>query len=180
MEAKMSSTKQQCMDCNPTLETIRTAEVLYDTYGKFLAQDPGICNLRKSLDERLAITKQLMLELGVIAACRFCEEEDGGSCCGTGIENKYGPVLLLANLLLEGTLPAKHNFPDSCYFLGNAGCILKVRHVLCVNYLCTKIRNMLAPEDLMKLQNAVGDELDAVFLLHEKIKRLIRSCSDGN
>jgi len=171
----MSTIKEEYLISGPIRERIDTAQRLYDMCGKSLAEDPVLNSLRERLETKLAATKQLMQDFGVIEACRFCEEEDGGSCCGTGIENKYEPVILLTNLLLGGALPRNHRFADSCYFLGDAGCVLKVRHVLCVNYLCTKIRTMLMPEELKILQNVVGEEIDTAFLLHEQIRKLIRS-----
>jgi hypothetical protein len=171
----MHPNEQHYMDCFTVREKIETARALYERHGDALAKDPGVCNLRKSLDVRIAVTNKLMVDLGVYAECKYCEEEEGGSCCGAGIENKYNPILLLANLVLGRSLPDARHCTDSCYFLGKNGCLLKVRHVLCVNYLCRKIQNALMPENLRRLQHAIGEELDTVFLFHERIKKLVGS-----
>ncbi len=116
-----------------------------------------------------------MLTLGVVAECKKCEEEEGGSCCGAGIEDKYEPVLLLINHLLGPFLPTEAPSKNDCYFLGEKGCLLTARHVLCVNYICEKLQKKLTMEELVGLQNCAGEELDTLFLLHEAIKKKIRT-----
>jgi hypothetical protein len=116
-----------------------------------------------------------MLTLGVVAECKNCEEKEGGSCCGSGIENKYDVELLLINLLLGGSLRNHEPVGNSCFFLGKKGCKLTARHVLCVNYLCHKLQKKLTREELIALQTCAGEELDTLFILHEAIKKRIRS-----
>ena len=118
-----------------------------------------------------------MFSLGVFAECKHCEEEEGGSCCGVGIEKRYNPVLLLINLLLGISLPTRVRDQNSCYFLGETGCLLDVRDVLCVNYICQKLRKKLTREELIAMQSCAGEELDTVFILHEAIKKHIRTHS---
>ncbi len=91
---------------------------------------------------------QAMRALRVVQACKWCEEQEGGSCCGAGIENRYDPLQLLINLLLDVSLPDRQKYPDSCYFLETDGCCLKARHVLCVNYLCKKLQENLSKDEL--------------------------------
>jgi hypothetical protein len=112
-----------------------------------------------------------MIEAGVLTACTHCDEEEGGSCCGAGIENKYTPVLLLINLLLGVTLPDRRISSNSCFFLGPAGCRLKARHVICINYLCTRLQKEIPTWALQSLQAVTGEEMDTIFILHEKIKK---------
>ncbi len=119
-----------------------------------------------------------MEETGIVAACRRCEEEDGGSCCGRGIEDGYTETLLLLNLLFDVVLPDARLFEDSCHFLGPSGCRLKIREVLCVNYLCTAVQKRLSSADLARVQRAVGCELDTVFRLQETVKRLLKDRCD--
>ena len=116
-----------------------------------------------------------MLALGVVAECKHCEEEEGGSCCGAGIEDRYGPVLLLLNLLLGASLPTQVRSRNSCYFLGERGCLLAARHVLCVNYICEKLRKKLTREELIRLQSCAGQELDTLFFLHEATKKYMKT-----
>jgi hypothetical protein len=139
-------------------------------------------SLHDSLDYLQACieaSRQIMAEIGVVTECRRCEEEEGGSCCGSGIENRYNEVLLLINLLLGVSLPEGADRTKSCYFLGERGCTLVARHVLCVNYLCARLRERLTPAQLSRLQAASGEELETEFRLHEAIKRFLSRRADG-
>ena len=161
---------------SPTIqEKIEQAQDLFETCGDSLRQNPSIRTLLNKLQECIENTKDSMLNLGVVAECKHCEEQEGGSCCGTGIENKYDVELLLVNLLLEASLRNQQPSQNSCYFLGEKGCKLTARHVLCVNYMCQKLQKKLAREQLISLQTCAGEELDTLFILHEAIKKHIRT-----
>jgi hypothetical protein len=161
---------------SPTIqEKIEQAQDLFETCGDSLRQNPSIRTLLNKLQECIENTKDNMLKLGVIAECKHCEEQEGGSCCGTGIENKYDVELLLVNLLLEASLRNQQPSQNSCYFLGEKGCKLTARHVLCVNYMCQKLQKKLPREQLISLQTCAGEELDTLFILHEAIKKHIRT-----
>ena len=154
-------------------EKIRQAHELFAQWGGELLADKAVRGLLQRLSQDLAASRRAMEELQVVATCRTCDEQEGGSCCGAGIENRYGVVLLLLNLLLGGNLAAAGDDPRSCYFLGKAGCILPIRQVICVNYLCAKVQNSLRTEGLIRLQSVCGAELDTVFFLHEAVKKII-------
>jgi hypothetical protein len=161
---------------SPTIqEKIEQAQDLFETCGDSLRENPSIRTLLNKLQECIENTKDSMLNLGVVAECKHCEEQEGGSCCGTGIENKYDVELLLVNLLLEASLRDQQPSQNSCYFLGEKGCKLTARHVLCVNYMCQKLQKKLAREQLISLQTCAGEELDTLFILHEAIKKHIRT-----
>ena len=152
-------------------EKIEQAKDLFGTFVDSLLQDPSIRVLLQELRGSIENTNQSMLTLGVIAECKGCEEEEGGSCCGAGIENKYDAVLLLINLLLGSPLQNPEPVGNSCYFLGKNGCTLTARHVLCVNYICEKLQRKLTREKLISLQTYAGKELNTLFFLHEAIKK---------
>ena len=156
-------------------EKIDQAHRLYAAWGESLRQDPSIRTLLNKLQGCIEKTKGSMLKLGVVAECKHCEEKEGGSCCGTGIEKKYDVELLLMNLLLEVSLQDKQPSQNSCYFLGEKGCKLTARDVLCVNYICEKLRKKLTIEELIVLQTCAGEELDTLFILHEAIKKRLRA-----
>ena len=169
--------KQSLSQSSPSsiYKKIEQAQDLFETCGDSLRQDSSIRTLLNKLQECIENTKDNMLKLGVVAECNHCEEQEGGSCCGTGIENKYDVELLLVNLLLEASLRNQQPSQNSCYFLGEKGCKLTARHVLCVNYMCQKLQKKLAREQLISLQTCAGAELDTLFILHEAIKKKIRT-----
>jgi hypothetical protein len=154
---------------------IEQAHDLYSVWGGLLRQDHLISTLIHKLQRCLENTREKMLALQVVSECKSCEEEEGGSCCGSGIENKYDPVLLLINLLLAGSLENHEPVGNSCYFLGKNGCTLTARHVLCVDYICDKLRKKLTREELLALQTCAGEELDTLFFLKEALKKRLRA-----
>jgi hypothetical protein len=156
-------------------EKIEQTHELYSACGDSLRQNRSVRTLLNTLQECIENTKDSMLKFGVVAECKHCEEQEGGSCCGTGIENKYDVELLLVNLLLEASLRDQQPGQNSCYFLGEKGCTLRARHVLCVNYICEKLQKKLTREQLIELQTCAGEELDTLFILHEVIKKRLRA-----
>jgi hypothetical protein len=169
--------KQSLSQSSPSsiCEKIEQAHNLLETCGSSLIEDPHIHALLRKLRDCIENTNRSMVTLGVVAECKDCEEREGGSCCGSGIENKYDAVLLLVNLLLGFSLENQKPSKNSCSFLGKKGCTLTARHVLCVNYICQKLQKKLTREELIALQTCAGEELDTLFFLHEAIKKHIRT-----
>jgi hypothetical protein len=165
----------ECLDDGSSIqEKIEVARQWYAVWGNALRQDTQIRDLLAELERNLKAGMNAMLDLGIVAACKRCDEEEGGSCCGRGLENKFDVFLLLINLLLGATLPDSRSRGDSCYFLTERGCLLMLRLVLCVDYLCPKIRSGLPRDQLIKLQTISGDELVTGFILYDAVKRFIR------
>ncbi len=158
---------------------ISEAHNLFALWGEALRLDPLVGSLLESLGKKIAASWEVMEASGVSLACKQCMEEDGCSCCGAGIENRYTSRLLLINLLLGKSLTEKRFWENSCFFLTENGCSLKARLVLCVNYLCLKIQRLGAPEELTRLQNITGEEMDESFILEEAVKRFIEKKTYG-
>jgi hypothetical protein len=154
---------------------IEKARVLHERWAERLKRDSGIARLMSELESHWSSSWRVMEETGIVACCRHCEEAEGGSCCGRGIENKYNETLLLLNLLFGVVLPDVRSRPDSCFFLGDCGCLLRIREVLCVNYLCAAIQKRLSLEELARVQETIGHELDTVFVLQEAVRRILKS-----
>jgi hypothetical protein len=162
--------------CDPDMtigEKIRVARDLFTRWGEELWAEASIRGLLEALREKVAASAKVSLEVGLFEACQRCDEEDGGSCCGVGIENRYSPHLLLISLLLGQVLPAERRFANSCYFLGADGCVLLARDILCINYLCAGVQKSLAHENLVRLQTITGEEMETVFLVHEAVKHFL-------
>ena len=189
---------------------IALAYHLQANFGHVLLQDKEIRAQLLHLDENIESTWKEMLSIGVVRECSDCALKDG-SCCGAGMENRYGEVLLLINLLLGRTLCSQASVEEasryviarsvnnkailkdaiaspsarndkkgeaydttSCYLLGENGCLLRAREVICVNYLCGRIYRNIEKEKLIHLQRTAGNELNSLFLLEEYIKKRLR------
>jgi hypothetical protein len=159
---------------NPINKKIDWAQLHFDKYGDELLQDTSTAHLIKKLEEAIQDSRDAMANAGIVALCTQCEMNEGGSCCGPGLENKYDAELILINLMMGVKLPREKDDPTSCFFLGRKGCILKARHVICVNYICRKVSEEINPAMLNSLREKEGVELNTLFLLHERIKKSIR------
>ena len=151
-------------------EKIARAETCYQEKGGKLLRDERTVTLLSRLKGAVRASRTEMIGAGIADECRRCEEREGGSCCGAGMEKKYDDTLLLMNLLLGIELPKRRFDPSSCLFLGPEGCLLIARQVICVNYLCKKIEDRIDPSKIAILREKEGVELECLFLLKEHIK----------
>jgi hypothetical protein len=158
---------------SPIGEKIAWAQKCLEEQGGLLLQDPVVDGLLSRLEKVSLATREKLAQAGIIQQCRVCEEEEGGSCCGAGIENRYEGIMLLINGLLGVKLPRFRPSPGSCYFLGGNGCLLRARHVLCVNYLCDRVTGRHSPSELAALRNKEGEELDLILLLYDRIGKIL-------
>jgi hypothetical protein len=171
----------ECEDDQSSIERkIEIARDLHAARGDAMRRDPSIRNLLGKLERNIETSREVMLSLGIVEACKHCDEKEGGSCCGAGLENKFDRYLLLMNLLLGVSLPDYHCRPNSCYLLAAEGCLLKARLILCVDFLCPKILGTLTREELIKLQEISGDELVSGFMLYDAVKRFLRRSTSTN
>ena len=152
---------------------IALAYHLQANFGQALLQDKEIRDQLLQLDQNIEATWKEMVSNGVVRECSDCAVKEG-SCCGAGMENSYDEVLLLINLLIGRTLPSQAYDTTSCYLLGENGCLLRAREVICVNYLCQRISRSIQKEKLIHLQKIAGDELNSLFMLEQHIKKKIK------
>jgi len=154
------------------INRITWAEGIYSDAGDKILDDPVVKDLIKRLKEKIVERKRQMIICGMRDICKRCEEEEGGSCCGKGLEDRYNEWMLLINKLLGCELPHERYKPDSCFFLGKDGCVLMAPHVLCINYICKKIENTIPKDKLVKLRNIEGEMIELIFKLHEYLIKI--------
>ncbi|RLB40226.1 MAG: hypothetical protein DRH20_01880 [Deltaproteobacteria bacterium] len=158
----------------PISRKIAWANRAFALWAPTLLEDQAFSTRVKLLEDATARSRHAMAEAGITALCAECETREGGSCCGAGLEDRYDSLLLLLNRLMGVHLPGATTRPGSCRFLGEGGCVLTARHVICVNYLCGKIIKAVDPGALTRLRDLEGEELETLFLLHEELRRLLR------
>jgi hypothetical protein len=155
-------------------EKIAWAEKCFMEKRNFLLQDAGVRELLSRFREAAESSHEAMADIGILDECRRCEKEQGGACCGRGLENRYSGILLLINLLLGKKLPKERYDSKSCFFLTDEGCSLLARHVICVNYICKKITQKIDAAKIKFLREKEGRELETLFLLNEKIRAILK------
>lgn len=158
----------------PVKERIAWAEFCFQASGDLFLWDQKVADLLAEFNSAARSSRQKMDQSGVVALCRECDREEGGSCCGIGLEEKYDAWLLLINRLLGVGLPRKRQQKDGCFFLGENGCLLKARHVICINYVCKKITSNVQPSVINDLREVEGQEINSLFMLNEQVKRVFR------
>ena len=158
----------------PINEKVEWAKICYRDFRQCFLGDPLAGTLLKQLKKASEASRNEMAKVGIDHYCGECEALEGGSCCGAGLEDKYSGCLLLINLLLEVQLPEERFDPRGCFFLGPKGCLLIARHVICLNYLCKKITDRIEPLKLKALREKEGMELEYLFLVYERTKKLLR------
>ena len=107
----------ECLDEGLSFEDkIKMARGLYDIWGEELKRDLCIHELLRKLEGCLENSREVMLKLGIVETCKLCDEEEGGSCCGAGLENKFDTVLLR---ILQTFL--RKFFSACCWFVRHWG-----------------------------------------------------------
>ena len=155
-------------------EKIAWAQRHYEEFGDALLKERGIADLLDSLKDAVAASRGEMALTGIVEICRRCDQEEGGSCCGAGIENRYDAWLLLINLLLGVRLPQERRQPDACFLSGEDGCLMMARHIICINYLCRKVTDQIDPCGIKSLREKEGTEVNILFILHERVKSVLK------
>jgi hypothetical protein len=159
---------------SPVEAKISWAKACFDRERSRLLRDQRLVELLQSLKTAVQRSRERMRCTGVVDCCKECEEKEGGSCCGAGLERHYSGILLLINLLLGVTLPLEREQPSSCFFLSPTGCLLLARHVLCINYVCAKITSRIKPDELAALRESEGEEILLLFQVNETLRKLVK------
>jgi len=159
---------------SPIQKKIAWARSHCESFGKALLGDQEIAGLLDNLKEAVAASRREMAQTGIVEICRRCDREEGGSCCGAGIENRYDACLLLINCLLGVHLPEERRQSDSCFFSVENGCLLMARHIICINYLCKNVTDQVDPCRIATVREKEGEEVNALFVLHERIKTVLK------
>ncbi len=157
------------------LYKITKAYELHEKFGNLLLQDKDFKNLLIKLDEKIENTRKKMIEIGVVRECADCAINGEGTCCGERTAHKCDTIILLVNLILGINLPTYNENPDLCFFLSEDGCILRARPVICVNYICNRLRYNIPHEQLVILQNIGGEEITTLFMIEEFVKKKIQA-----
>jgi hypothetical protein len=162
------------MDKSDVGHQVVLAYNLQKVYGQTLLQDEKVLKLLSQLGQSIENTQKEMINTGIVKECADCAVNVEGTCCGKRTGYKYDSVLLLINLLLGKSLPVKLQDPNLCYFLTEEGCILRSRHVICVNFLCQRLYKNIQHNKLIRLQEIAGYELNTLFIIEEYIKKTIK------
>ena len=137
-----------------------------------LLENEELSALLKAHEAAFLKAQQAMEETGAASFCARCGRE-GRSCCGADMELHCDDALLLANLLVGVRFPSRRLYPRGCFFLGEEGCLLRLRPLICRNFICPELSAALGIEKTAFLQEALEEEARALFLVTERLKSLM-------
>lgn len=148
---------------------IHRARLLHARLGPAMQHDATISAWLKIYHETSHRTGKIMNRSGISSGCARCALTKEGSCCSPGVENQYDSRLLLADLLLGGSLPVKEEIPGGCFFVGKTGCKLRVRHYYCLRFICPELHDTLILSDRVILLDATNQQMAAGWELEQAI-----------
>ncbi len=153
------------------VEKVRKAKQLYENYGEILKRkfEKELKELDKSIEE----TQKFMKKTKLPELCKKCAEE-GKCCCRPWVAEEFDVYDLLLNYLLGVDVPEEREVDGLCFFVGKNGCRLKVRQVICVDFLCPKAEKLLGEKEI-KLREIEGRELELAFKIKEEIKKELKN-----
>jgi hypothetical protein len=158
----------------PITEKIEIAVRIACEYSDLFDRDRMLSGYLAEYGNAIEKSWQAMEVSGITGECTACAVNDGGSCCGKGIEDKFDIALLVVNILLGSRLPERREDPEGCWFLSSGGCSIRARHVICVNYLCKRLYENIEPEAIRAFQQAMEHETTLAFMAEERVKHLVR------
>lgn len=147
------------------------ATILKEKIENIILRDRKLSRLLGELKDIIQKSRALRDAIGLSGICASCGSKNH-DCCGKGIELRYTVELLSLNLFFGINIPAEMRSPNSCYFLSEKGCILFVRDVFCINFICHKAKNVLSFDKLKRLWQVEGLEVERIFEVTEVLKKL--------
>ncbi|OAG27460.1 hypothetical protein [Thermodesulfatator autotrophicus] len=144
----------------------------WQKYGRLLKEDLEINSYLEKHQKAFVRVQKIMQKTGAALFCQECGQA-ALSCCGKGMEFECEEALLLANLVLGVKIPSSRHLAKGCFFLGPNGCVLKVRPLICRNFICPELKDALGLSKIRQIQDAFDEEAFYLFQLLERIKTIL-------
>lgn len=153
------------------VHNIKLAYNLFEALDTQFQNDEEFRTLLQKLDKNIDTTHHYMDMYGISDECADCSLHGKDTCCGKRTGFQCDPIILFLNLKLGYSLKVQGPSPHLCSFLSVNGCTLRVRPILCVNFICKRLRDNIPHQNLVQLQTVAGEELNTLFLIENTIKR---------
>ncbi len=154
--------------CGDAAAKLKLAEGLAESYGKDLEQNDSIKDGLAKARILVSTLDAQMADMDMGRICSGCAARVDGGCCSTymGNENNDALLLLMNHLAgVEVSLVCDNGV--ECSFLGKKGCILLLKPIFCLNYLCKQIRARASAEEIILLEQKSGALLTAQYQLEQ-------------
>lgn len=139
-------------------------------YRKGLSCETHLIDQVQGLQEKVGQLEDHMVAMGLGRTCAGCAATPGGGCCSAYMGNENpDTLLLLMNILAGVEVVLVCGNGEECAFLGESGCVLLVKPIFCLNYLCSRIRAEAQGQDLTVLERWSGTVLTAQSVLEQSL-----------
>ncbi len=148
---------------------LATAHDLHARYGEFLVQQLDIMSQLTVVLADEQISQAQMITMGMGETCTQCANRQGGGCCSRFMAGENDVLQLLMNLLAGVQVVIQQEDTVECCFLGEAGCILTLKPMFCLNYNCSHIKEERDAAALSLLERRTGDLLRKQAVLEQML-----------
>jgi hypothetical protein len=149
--------------------TVATAETWLRGQGSRLRQDAEVSSSLTKLASRLDDLDAAMKDAGFPRKCGACARNTSGGCCDASIAKDAYALLLLVNLLLGARIDRQRERLSCCTFLGEAGCTLRAKPLICWNYNCHEIHEELPVDKVAHVESLVARALGQLIVVEGHI-----------
>ncbi len=151
------------------------AESLAEEYGSHLLQQKNVQDQLEIVKEAVEALDAQMTAMEMGKTCSQCAAKPDGGCCSAYMGHENSDALqLLMNILAGVKVKLVRDDGVECCFLGGKGCILLFKPVFCLNYLCGRIQEESAKDELRLLEQKTGALLTAQSILEQIIIRFLQ------
>lgn len=139
-------------------------------YRKGLSCETHLIDQVQGLQEKVGQLEDHMVAMDLGRTCAGCAATPGGGCCSAYMGNENpDALLLLMNILAGVEVALVCGNGVECPFLGESGCVLLVKPIFCLNYLCGRIRDEALAEELIVLERRSGTLLMAQYVVEQSL-----------
>jgi hypothetical protein len=156
--------------CGNGPEKLAKAEELFQKYGRDLQAKRNIISALGKLQDTIFSLGKHMTAMDMGKNCSVCAATPQGGCCSAYMGHENNDVLqLLMNMLAGVEVKLVRSDEFECCFLDETGCLLPVKPIFCLNYLCESIGRDSSKQDLKILEEKTALVLGAQLALEVMI-----------
>jgi len=154
---------------DPLEQRLELARELAGRRGTDWRADPALLEPLQHLRDAAADLARASRGAGIDRICTDCGRRNEDGCCQPRMGDEASGAAYLVEILAFGEPPLPHPDDGSCPFMGDRGCVLELKPVICVNHLCPEIHAEVPGDEIRDLKKATGELLTAQVALEDEI-----------
>lgn len=153
----------------PLNDRLTLARELAARRGAEWARDDAIATQLDRIREAARALDDASRQAGIDRLCTDCGRRNEDGCCQPRMSDEASGAAYLVEILAFGEPDLPHHRDDRCPFIGDRGCVLRLKPFICVNHLCPEVRDDLGDDDVIWVQRATGRLLASQVALEEAL-----------